>query len=64
MSSVDVLVIEAKLDALTSRIDLMLTDHERRLREIERLVWRASGVAALLGMLGGKVLVIIFGGMS
>jgi len=37
--------IETKLDMALGRVE----DHEGRLRQIERAIWRAAGVAAAIG---------------
>ncbi|MGP6170632.1 hypothetical protein ACTU6V_05425 [Microbacterium sp. A204] len=38
-----------KTTELTKDVD----DHEQRIRGLERWIWRASGIAAALGALGG-----------
>lgn len=47
--------METKLDALIEKRD----DHEERLRVVEKKVWAASGVAALLGGGGATMLQLI-----
>jgi hypothetical protein len=43
--------MEGKLDVLLDSG----TDHEARLRKLERLVWTASGAAAVLGAVTGSL---------
>lgn len=33
--------------------DVQIVDHETRLRALEKWIWRASGIAAAAGALGG-----------
>lgn len=48
--------INSKLDVLTvsaTHVDKKVEDHETRLRSIEKLVWRAAGIAAFVSIAAG-----------
>lgn len=51
-------VISVKVDKIATTHDVhtdKLDDHETRIRDLERLVWRASGIAAFIGAAAGTV---------
>ena len=50
--------MEVKLDHSLSQVG----DHEARIRVLEKKVWTASGVAALLGSVGAAFLSKLLGG--
>lgn len=57
--------LETKFDLVIQRLDMMLGDHEKRIRDLERRVWTAAGAATGVGgLLGGGIglLIRIFGG--
>ena len=45
-----------------SGVPRQVQDHEARIRSLERLVWIASGGAAIIGALGTKALQFLTGG--
>lgn len=54
--------INSKLDVLTvttTHTDTAIKDHEERLRGLEKIVWRAAGIAAFVGASAG-ILVSLF----
>lgn len=54
--------VETKLDLLITRLDPMLTDHEQRLRKLERATWVWAGAAAAGGGSLGALLMSVLGG--
>ena len=50
--------MEVKLDHSLSQV----TDHEARIRVLEKKVWAASGVAALIGSAGAAFITKLIGG--
>lgn len=61
--------IEAKLDALLdklttndARVQVNITDHESRIRRLERAVWIATGAATAAGGTVGAVAAQLMGG--
>ena len=50
--------MEVKLDHSLSQVG----DHEARIRVLEKKVWAASGVAALIGSVGAAFLSKLIGG--
>lgn len=53
---------ELRADNDKSHLILQKTDedHEERMRSVEKLIWKASGVAALGGVVAGLIVQIIF----
>lgn len=50
--------MSAKIDKIATTHDVhssKLDDHESRIRDLEKLVWRASGIAAFIGAAAGTV---------
>lgn len=50
--------MNSKLDGIAATDKthtLTLADHEDRIRDLEKLVWRASGIAAFIGAATGTV---------
>lgn len=45
-----------QLSAQIGGVPAQLTDHETRLRAVEKLIWRAAGGAMILGGIGGYAL--------
>lgn len=54
--------ISTLLDPSLADIRNDVKDHETRLRAVERRVWAATGIAALLAGGGGALLTRIYGG--
>lgn len=55
--------IDKKLDVRNAEAiadGKMLKDHEVRLRDLEKLVWKASGAATILGIAGGAIVNALF----
>jgi len=50
--------LETKLDQALAHNE----DHEKRLRKLETLVWKAMGAAAVLGVVGSQAVKMIIGG--
>lgn len=44
--------LDEKVEVLIKSVDNLTNDHERRLRFIERYVWGALGILALVQLLG------------
>lgn len=48
--------VETIVENLDKKIDKIIDDHEGRIRSLEKLVWRASGAATVIGALGGGLI--------
>jgi hypothetical protein len=44
------------IKGLKEGTSLQLSDHEMRIRLVEKRVWTASGIASVLGMIGGYLI--------
>lgn len=57
------LVLEVRSEVAllkSTEIKADVADHETRLRALERWIWRAGGIAAAIGAVGGTLLSDIF----
>lgn len=55
--------LHARLDNTITRHDVhsdLLEDHENRLRDMEKMVWKASGAATLLSIFGSYIINQLF----
>lgn len=48
-------VLNERVGALTSAVTVKNNDHEQRIRDLEKLVWRMGGVASTIGIGAGYV---------
>ncbi|MHA6626874.1 hypothetical protein ACU61A_15675 [Pseudonocardia sichuanensis] len=54
--------IETKFDLLMQQVMPQQADHETRIRQLERTVWTASGIATALGGAIGALVSFLMGG--
>lgn len=60
--SVQVAVVQVKQDNLKDQLDrLPLTDHEQRLRALERFKWMLAGASLLGGAVAGSITAALLG---
>lgn len=54
--------MSVKIDRIATTHDVhaqTIDDHEGRIRDLEKMVWKASGVATVLGIIGSTIVQLV-----